>query len=48
MDDEIISWLLEKPPIHIIGGGGVGMSGLALLMIHLGYEVSASDLENGV
>lgn len=46
MDDEIISWLLEKPPIHIIGGGGVGMSGLALLMIHLGYEVSASDLEN--
>lgn len=48
MDDEIISWLLEKPPIHIIGGGGVGMSGLALLMIHLGYEVSASDLEDSV
>ena len=48
MDDEIISWLLEKPPIHIIGGGGVGMSGLALLMIHLGYQVSASDLENSV
>ena len=46
MDKEIIKWLLDKPPIHIIGGGGVGMSGLGLLMIHLGYKVSASDLEN--
>ena len=30
-------------PIHIIGGGGVGMSALGLLLLHRGYRVSASD-----
>lgn len=30
--------------VHIIGGGGTGMSGLALLLKQLGHRVSASDL----
>jgi len=36
----------KKYPIHIIGGGGVGMSGLAALLFRLGFEVSASDQNN--
>ncbi len=34
----------EKKKIHFIGIGGVGMSGLALIMQALGYEVSGCDL----
>ncbi len=30
--------------LHFIGIGGAGMSGLAEIMAHLGYEVSGSDL----
>jgi len=30
--------------IHFIGIGGIGMSGIAELLIHLGYKVSGSDL----
>ena len=30
--------------IHFVGIGGVGMSGLAELLMNLGYEVSGSDL----
>ena len=30
--------------IHFVGIGGIGMSGLAELLINLGYEVSGSDL----
>ena len=30
--------------IHFIGIGGIGMSGIAALMVGLGYEVSGSDL----
>ncbi len=31
------------PKIHIIGAGGVGMSGLALLLKRMGAEITASD-----
>jgi UDP-N-acetylmuramate--alanine ligase len=31
--------------MHFVGIGGVGMSGIAELLVNLGYEVSGSDLE---
>jgi UDP-N-acetylmuramate--alanine ligase len=31
--------------IHFIGVGGIGMSGIAELLVNLGYEVSGSDVE---
>ena len=30
--------------IHFVGIGGIGMSGIAEVLINLGYEVSGSDL----
>ncbi len=33
--------------IHFIGIGGIGMSGIAEVLINLGYEVTGSDLEAG-
>ena len=30
--------------IHLIGIGGVGMSGIAEVLLNLGYEVQGSDL----
>jgi UDP-N-acetylmuramate--alanine ligase len=30
--------------IHFVGIGGIGMSGIAELLLHLGYKVSGSDL----
>ena len=30
--------------IHLVGVGGIGMSGIAELLVSLGYEVSGSDL----
>lgn len=32
--------------IHFIGVGGIGMSGIAELLLNLGYEVSGSDLRD--
>jgi len=32
--------------IHFVGIGGIGMSGIAELLINLGYKVSGSDLRN--
>lgn len=32
--------------IHFVGIGGIGMSGIAELLINLGYEVSGSDLKS--
>jgi len=32
--------------IHFVGIGGTGMSGIAEVLINLGYEVSGSDLQN--
>ena len=34
--------------IHFIGIGGVGMSGIAEVLINLGYQVSGSDVKEGV
>ena len=33
--------------LHFIGIGGAGMSGIAELMLNLGYEVAGSDLKEG-
>lgn len=33
--------------IHFIGIGGIGMSGIAEILIHLGYKVSGSDINKG-
>jgi UDP-N-acetylmuramate--alanine ligase len=30
--------------IHLVGVGGSGMSGIAEVLVNLGYEVSGSDL----
>jgi len=34
----------EIGPVHFIGIGGIGMSGIAEVLINLGYEVQGSDL----
>ncbi len=40
-----MSGLLEKVRrVHFVGVGGIGMSGIAELMVNLGYEVSGSDM----
>ena len=33
-------------PIHFVGIGGIGMSGIAELLLNLGYRVSGSDLRS--
>ena len=33
--------------IHFIGIGGAGMSGIAEVLLNLGYQVSGSDLAEG-
>ena len=36
-----------KPqPVHFVGIGGIGMSGLAEILLEMGYPVSGSDLRN--
>ncbi len=37
-------FLVRCRRVHFVGVGGVGMSGLAELLMNLGYEVSGSDL----
>lgn len=32
--------------IHFIGIGGIGMSGIAEILLHLGYKVSGSDIQS--
>jgi len=34
--------------IHFVGIGGIGMSGIAELLLSLGYKVSGSDLSSSV
>lgn len=34
--------------IHFVGIGGSGMSGIAEVLVNLGYEVSGSDIQRGV
>ena len=38
--------MYKKQHIHFVGIGGIGMSGLAQVLITLGYEVSGSDLRS--
>ena len=33
-------------PVHFVGIGGIGMSGIAELLLNLGYRVSGSDLRS--
>ena len=33
--------------LHFIGIGGIGMSGIAEILLRLGYKISGSDLEEG-
>ncbi|MCM3878756.1 MAG: UDP-N-acetylmuramate--L-alanine ligase [Vicinamibacterales bacterium] len=41
-----MSGVLEQAKrIHFIGIGGIGMSGIAELLVNLGYEVSGSDMQ---
>ena len=35
----------KKYHIHFVGIGGIGMSGIAELLLNLGYNVSGSDLQ---
>ena len=37
----------RKTQIHFVGVGGIGMSGLAEVLVNLGYPVSGSDLRKG-
>jgi len=37
---------LKKYHIHFVGIGGIGMSGIAELLLNLGYRVSGSDLKS--
>lgn len=38
--------MYKKQHIHFVGVGGIGMSGLARLLLNLGYTVSGSDLRD--
>jgi UDP-N-acetylmuramate--alanine ligase len=48
----VAKWCAEKPVykriqhIHFVGIGGIGMSGIAEVLINLGYKVSGSDLKD--
>jgi UDP-N-acetylmuramate--alanine ligase len=37
-------WLGRTRRVHFVGIGGIGMSGIAELLVNLGYEVSGSDM----
>ena len=41
----MIGVLGQARRIHFIGVGGIGMSGIAELLVNLGYDVSGSDVE---
>jgi UDP-N-acetylmuramate--alanine ligase len=36
----------KRQPVHFVGIGGIGMSGLAEVLLELGYPVSGSDLKS--
>jgi UDP-N-acetylmuramate--alanine ligase len=33
-------------PVHFVGIGGIGMSGIAEVLANLGYSVTGSDVSN--
>jgi len=38
----------DTGPIHFVGIGGIGMSGIAEVMLNLGYQVQGSDGRSSV
>ena len=40
-----IEMFFKPQPVHFVGIGGIGMSGLAEVLLELGYRVSGSDLK---
>ncbi len=44
MDKKITAVPLDIGAIHFVGIGGIGMSGIAEVMLNLGYKVQGSDL----
>ncbi len=40
-----IEMFFRPQPVHFVGIGGIGMSGLAEVLLELGYKVSGSDLK---
>ncbi len=36
----------DKKRVHLIGIGGISMSGIAEILLHRGYQVSGSDLKD--
>jgi UDP-N-acetylmuramate--alanine ligase len=47
MEREHVTDLGEVRRIHFIGVGGIGMSGIAEILLEDGYQVSGSDLQDG-
>jgi UDP-N-acetylmuramate--alanine ligase len=39
--------ILKRQHLHFTGIGGIGMSGIAEVLLNLGYEISGSDLKLG-
>ncbi|MEG1500704.1 MAG: Mur ligase domain-containing protein, partial [Clostridiales bacterium] len=37
---------MEANKLHFIGIGGIGMSGIAKIMLDMGYDISGSDLNS--
>lgn len=44
MDKKILGMKKKVQHVHLVGIGGIGMSGIAEVLINLGYRVSGSDL----
>ena len=40
----IQNWMRRIDHVHFVGIGGVGMGGIAEVMVNLGYRVSGSDM----
>ena len=40
----LINNTIRKETIHFIGIGGIGMSGIAELMLNQGYKIQGSDI----
>jgi UDP-N-acetylmuramate--alanine ligase len=46
MNGDVVKTFGKAKHIHFVGIGGIGMSGIAELLINLGYEVSGSDIQD--
>ena len=45
MPNSVIKMPFPTGPIHFVGIGGIGMSGIAEVLLNLGYEVQGSDMK---